>query len=93
MLTSGNCNYIQWISEEDGTFRLVNSSAVAKLWGERKNRNNMTYEKMSRALRYYYEKQILERVPNARLIYKFGNRTRSTPSETSEESLSDCSDN
>ena len=92
LLNSGTSNYIQWISKADGTFRLVNSSAVAKLWGQRKNRQNMTYEKMSRALRYYYEKEILERVPNARLIYKFGSRTKQSISETGEESLSDSSD-
>ena len=92
-LNSGTSRHIQWISKKDGIFRLVNSGAVAKMWGERKNRHNMTYEKMSRALRYYYEKEILERVLNARLIYKFGQRTRSSVLETNEEQLSDCSEN
>ncbi|XP_046861113.1 ETS-related transcription factor Elf-3-like isoform X2 [Xenia sp. Carnegie-2017] len=89
-----NRKYIKWISKSEGVFQLVNSGGVAKLWGQRKNRKNMTYEKMSRALRYYYEKDILERVPNARLIYKFGGKAKIISSETDgDESLSDTSDN
>ena len=64
--------YIEWVSRDDKVFRLVDSAAVARMWGECKNRENMTYEKMSRALRYYYENGILERVPNCRLHYRFG---------------------
>ena len=29
---------------------------MARLWGLRKKRNNMNYDKLSRALRYYYDK-------------------------------------
>ena len=44
---------IEWISEKDGVFRVVNSAEVARLWGEKKkNKKEMTYEKMSRSLRY-----------------------------------------
>ena len=64
--------YIDWVSREERIFKLVDSTAVAQLWGGCKNRENMTYEKMSRALRYYYENGILERVPNIRLHYRFG---------------------
>eukprot|EP00112_Aurelia_sp_Birch-Aquarium-sp1_P020072 Seg5087.1 transcript_id=Seg5087.1/GoldUCD/mRNA.D3Y31 product="ETS-related transcription factor Elf-2" protein_id=Seg5087.1/GoldUCD/D3Y31 len=64
--------YIEWVSRDEKVFRLVDSAAVARMWGECKNRENMTYEKMSRALRYYYENGILERVPNCRLHYRFG---------------------
>ena len=91
-----NASYIKWISKREGVFQLVNSSGVAKLWGQRKNRKNMTYEKMSRALRYYYEKDILERVPNARLIYKFGGKTKlkvDSSGEHADDSLSDSSEN
>lgn len=45
---------IHWIGEE-GEFKLENPETVAQLWGERKNKPSMNYEKLSRALRYYYD--------------------------------------
>ena len=44
---------IEWQNRSEGVFRIVNSSAVARLWGEQKHnrRSVMTYEKLSRALR------------------------------------------
>jgi len=32
----------------------------------------MTYEKMARALRYYYKFNVLEKVPHKRLHFRFG---------------------
>lgn len=44
---------IEWVSRQDGVFRVLNSSEVARLWGEKKkNKKQMTYEKLSRSLRY-----------------------------------------
>ena len=43
---------IQWTRSGDGEFKLVNAEEVAKMWGMRKNKHNMNYDKLSRALRY-----------------------------------------
>ncbi|XP_019631702.1 PREDICTED: ETS-related transcription factor Elf-3-like isoform X2 [Branchiostoma belcheri] len=69
---STNPKVIKWEDRRDGIFRFVQSEAVANMWGRKKNNPNMTYEKLSRAMRYYYKRQILQQVPERRLVYKFG---------------------
>lgn len=49
---------ISWTGE-DGEFKLLDAEEVARLWGLRKNKHNMNYDKLSRALRYYYDKVIV----------------------------------
>eukprot|EP00118_Oscarella_pearsei_P003358 m.14022 g.14022 ORF g.14022 m.14022 type:complete len:469 (+) comp25400_c0_seq3:837-2243(+) len=68
-------NVIGWKSKEDGVFKIFSSDAAARLWGSHKNRTNMNYDKMSRAMRYYYAKGIFEKVPG-RLVYKFSKSAR-----------------
>ncbi|VDP00764.1 unnamed protein product [Heligmosomoides polygyrus] len=68
---------VRWEDPIEGVFRIVESEKLARLWGERKNNTKMTYEKLSRAMRTYYEKQILVPVPKTglypkKLVYKFG---------------------
>ncbi|XP_076471530.1 uncharacterized protein LOC143301309 isoform X2 [Babylonia areolata] len=67
-----NPELIEWVDRDDCTFRLNNSKAIANMWGMRKNNGQMTYEKLSRALRYYYHRQILEPVLGKKLVYRFG---------------------
>lgn len=50
---------------------MVDPEEVARKWGKRKNKPSMNYDKLSRALRYYYEKQILSKVQGKRYTYKF----------------------
>lgn len=61
---------IRWTSN-DGEFKLLKAEEVAKLWGLRKNKTNMNYDKLSRALRYYYDKNIIKKVIGQKFVYKF----------------------
>lgn len=61
---------IQWVGTE-GEFKLNQPEAVARLWGARKNKPSMNYEKLSRALRYYYDGDMISKVHGKRFVYKF----------------------
>ncbi len=50
---------------------MTDPDEVAKRWGERKSKPNMNYDKLSRALRYYYDKNIMTKVHGKRYAYKF----------------------
>ncbi|KXJ76494.1 hypothetical protein RP20_CCG009551 [Aedes albopictus] len=52
-------------------FKLVEPEEVARRWGIQKNRPAMNYDKLSRSLRYYYEKGIMQKVAGERYVYKF----------------------
>ncbi|CAN8200073.1 unnamed protein product [Coccothraustes coccothraustes] len=67
-----NEGLMKWEDRREGVFKFLRSEAVAQLWGQKKKNSSMTYEKLSRAMRYYYKREILERVDGRRLVYKFG---------------------
>lgn len=65
-----NRDSIQWQGDE-GEFKLIQPEIVAQLWGTRKNKPTMNYEKLSRALRYYYDGDMIAKVHGKRFVYKF----------------------
>ncbi|XP_013880651.1 transcription factor ETV6 isoform X2 [Austrofundulus limnaeus] len=64
-------NYIRWEDPDSKVFRIMDPNGLARLWGNHKNRTNMTYEKMSRALRHYYKLNIIRKEPGQRLLFRF----------------------
>ncbi|XP_075678249.1 uncharacterized protein LOC113791551 [Dermatophagoides pteronyssinus] len=65
-------NAIRWLERQRGVFKIEDSVRVARLWGERKNRPAMNYDKLSRSIRQYYKKGIMKKTERAqRLVYQF----------------------
>lgn len=62
--------FIAWKNQEMGVFKIVDPPGLAKLWGIQKNHLSMNYDKMSRALRYYYRVNILRKVQGERHCYQ-----------------------
>lgn len=63
---------IKWIDRQRGIFKIEDSTKVAKLWGLRKNRPAMNYDKLSRSIRQYYKKGIIKKTEHSkRLVYQF----------------------
>ena len=63
-------NTLEWQSEF-GEFEIKDPDNVATLWGQRKSKPNMNYDKLSRALRYYYNKNILTKKKGKRFTYQY----------------------
>ena len=71
MLSEDDCQqYICW-NGRGLEFKLNDPEEVARRWGMQKNRPAMNYDKLSRSLRYYYEKGIMQKVSGERYVYRF----------------------
>lgn len=71
LLTDRSCqHFITWTG--DGwEFKMSDPDEVARRWGRRKNKPKMNYEKLSRGLRYYYDKNIIQKTAGRRYVYRF----------------------
>ena len=71
MLTDRQAHtFISWTG--DGwEFKLNDPDEVARRWGMRKNLPKMNYEKLSRGLRYYYDKNIIHKTNGKSYVYRF----------------------
>ncbi|NXA99886.1 SPDEF factor, partial [Cnemophilus loriae] len=64
--------FIRWLNKDKGIFKIEDSAQVARLWGIRKNRPAMNYDKLSRSIRQYYKKGIIRKPDiSQRLVYQF----------------------
>lgn len=65
-------NRSSFLLSHAGIFKIEDSAHVAKLWGIRKNRPAMNYDKLSRSIRQYYKKGIIKKPEvSQRLVYQF----------------------
>ncbi|PAA86414.1 hypothetical protein BOX15_Mlig017052g1 [Macrostomum lignano] len=62
---------LHWLNRQDGVFRISNPNNLAEAWGKHRRRDNMTYEKMSRTLRYYYDRRLITKVTGKQHTYQF----------------------
>ncbi|XP_060678198.1 protein c-ets-1-B-like [Hemiscyllium ocellatum] len=77
-------SFISWTG--DGwEFKLSDPNEVAKRWGNRKNKPKMNYEKLSRGLRYYYHRDIIQKSAGKRYVYRFACHVQSLLGESPQQ--------
>ncbi|KAI6227426.1 hypothetical protein M3Y99_01252200 [Aphelenchoides fujianensis] len=80
---------VQWKDREEGTWKIESSQLLADMWGAHKNCPEMSYDKLSRTLRSYYDQKILLKpASRQRLVYQFAPHYRNcrfTPSWSVDE--------
>lgn len=71
LVSKDHTSDVGWTYDEPLEFKLLDPENVARMWGKRKNKPKMNYEKLSRGLRYYYDKNIISKVHGKRYVYRF----------------------
>lgn len=63
--------HVEWTDISQGTFRFVDTCEISRLWGQKKRKDDMNFEKLSRGIRHYYKSGFMSRQEGTRLIYRF----------------------
>ena len=71
-----NPSTISWVDVDNMEFRVNDTHKLGQMWGEEKENPTMNFDKLSRAIRFYYKKKVFQPVTNKRLIYKFGDAVK-----------------
>lgn len=90
LISPDKAHMIQWTGN-GYEFRIIQPEEIAKLWGARKNKPRMNYDKLSRGLRYYYSKGIMDKVPGKKLTFKYTCNIQQYMSQRSPAGLAESS--
>ena len=71
--SKNEANIIEWSRKSSAEFKVLDPEKVARKWGIQKNRPTMTYASLSRSLRRYYVKGLVQKVANEPYVYRFIN--------------------
>ncbi|KAJ6637520.1 Protein C-ets-2, partial [Pseudolycoriella hygida] len=71
LLMDKSCqNLISWTGN-GWEFKFHDARQVSRRWGVLKNKPNMNYEKLARALRYYYKTGPIQKATGRKYVYRF----------------------
>ncbi|KAK4287351.1 hypothetical protein Pmani_039573 [Petrolisthes manimaculis] len=73
--TLTNPSLVMWEDEDSGTFRLVKADTIARLWGIRVGRPNLSKNNFARALRHHYGSTLINN-PERQMVYGLGQKAR-----------------
>ncbi|TGZ63087.1 hypothetical protein CRM22_007083 [Opisthorchis felineus] len=60
-LQTASQSAFEWVNPATGVFRIKDTHTAAREWGRYRNNSRMDYEKMARAMRFYYKDSILRK--------------------------------
>lgn len=69
-----NSGLIEWIDRIELKFKIIQPKLFASLWGKIQNNEKMTYQNMTRTIRYHYDKDLLPH--HKKLVYKFNKNSK-----------------